>query len=366
MQILFDSSIFFHQKHGGISRYFLNIYKEFVHRKINTKILAPIHSNTFLKDSSCKSKLNFYVTRYPKNTRKLFKFYNQTITDLYLKIYKPDILHKTFYEKNLNKNKKVKKVLTVMDLAHEIYYKDYGFNENFRHKKLSIQNLDHIICSSNQTKKDFLNYYDFPEKRIDVVYMGAEQFINCKIVELNEIDGPFLLYVGQRGKYKNFINLLKAYNLSKNLKKDFKLVCFGGGKFTREEHELFKKENLNTNNLFQLDGDDNKLLSLYRGASAFIYPSIIEGLGLPPLEAMLQGCPVIASNHPAILEAVDVAAETFDPFDLEDIKKKIEKVLYDESYKETLIKNGFKQSKLFTWNKCASETLDVYNKIQIK
>jgi glycosyltransferase involved in cell wall biosynthesis len=81
---------------------------------------------------------------------------------------------------------------------------------------------------------------------------------------------------------------------------------------------------------------------------------------------MLQGCPVITSNHPAILEAVDVAAETFDPFDLEDIKQKIEKVLYDRSYKEALIKNGFKQSKLFTWNKCASETLDVYNKIQIK
>jgi len=196
--------------------------------------------------------------------------------------------------------------------------------------------------------------------------MGAEQFINCKIIELNEIDGPFLLYVGQRGKYKNFINLLKAYNLSKNLKKDFKLVCFGGGKFTKEEHELFKKDNLNTNNLFQLDGDDNKLLSLYRGASAFIYPSIIEGLGLPPLEAMLQGCPVITSNHPAILEAVDVAAETFDPFDLEDIKQKIEKVLYDKIYKEALIKKGFKQSKLFTWNKCASETLEVYNKIQIK
>ena len=90
--------------HENFKKYMcdLNIYKEFVHRKINTKILAPIHNNTFLKDSSYKSKLNFYVTRYPKNTRKLFKFYNQTITDLYLKIYKPDILHKTFYEKNLN------------------------------------------------------------------------------------------------------------------------------------------------------------------------------------------------------------------------------------------------------------------------
>ena len=179
MKILFDYSIFFHQTHGGISRYFLNLYKEFIQKEIDTKIFAPLHNNTFLKNLNYKSNLNFYIKRYPKNTRRIIKYYNQTLTNCYINLYKPEILHKTFYGKNLNNNKKIKKILTVMDLAHEIYYKDYGFKENFQHKKLAIQNLDYIICPSNKTKNDFLSFYDFPEKNIEVVYMGIEQFKNC-------------------------------------------------------------------------------------------------------------------------------------------------------------------------------------------
>jgi len=363
MKILFDYSIFFHQQQGGISRYFLNIYKEFIQKKIDTKILAPLHNNIFLKNSNYKSNLNLYIKSYPKNTRKIIKFYNQTLTNFYINLYKPEILHKTFYEKNLNKNKKVKKILTVMDLAHEIYYKDYRFKENFKHKKLAIQNLDHIICPSNKTKNDFLSYYNFPEKNIDVVYMGIEQFKNCNINNVKRIDDPFLLYVGGRDKYKNFINLVKAYAISKNLKNDFKIIFFGGGKFNEEELNLFKKYNLNINNLIQISGDDNQLLYLYKKASAFIFPSIIEGLGLPPLEAMSQGCPVISSNHPAILEAVGGAAETFNPLSIDDIVQKIENVLYDKTYTNTLIKKGIDRSKLFSWNRCANETLNVYKKI---
>ena len=362
MKILFDYSIFFHQPHGGISRYFLNLYKEFIKKEIDTKILAPIHNNTFLKDSNYKSNLNLYIKRYPKNTRKIIKFYNQTLTNVYSNLYKPEILHKTFYEKNLNKNRKIKKILTVMDLAHEIFYKDYGFDENFKHKKLSIQNLDFIICPSNKTKNDFLSYYDFPEKNIEVVYMGVEQFKDCNIENVKVIDDPFLLYVGSRNKYKNFINLVKAYSISRNLKKDFKIICFGGGKFNKDELNLFKELNLDNNSIIQINGDDSQLLYLYKKASAFIFPSIIEGLGLPPLEAMSQGCPVISSNHSAILEGVGDAAEIFDPIQIEDIMQKIEKVLYDKTYTKTLIKKGIERSRLFSWKRCANETLDIYKK----
>ena len=363
MKILFDYSIFFHQTHGGISRYFLNLYKEFIQKEIDTKILAPLHNNTFLKNLNYKSNLNSYIKRYPKNTRRIIKYYNQTLTNCYINLYKPEILHKTFYGKNLNKNKKIKKILTVMDLAHEIYYKDYGFKENFQHKKLAIQNLDYIICPSNKTKNDFLSFYDFPEKNIEVVYMGIEQFKNCNTSNVKIINEPFLLYIGGRDGYKNFINLVKAYSLSNNLKNDFKIICFGGGKFNNEELNLFKKYDLNIANLIQISGDDSQLLYLYKKASAFIFPSIIEGLGLPPLEAMSQECPVITSNHPAILEAVDDAAETFDPLNIEDILQKIENVLYDKTHTNILIKKGMARSKLFSWERCANETLNVYKKM---
>ena len=364
MKILFDYSIFFHQKHGGISRYFLNLYKEFIQKKIDARILAPIHNNTFLKNLNYNSSIDLYIKKYPKNTRKIFKFYNQTLTDFYVSLYKPEILHKTFYEKNLNKDKKVKKILTVMDLAHEIYYMDYGYKENFKHKKIALQNLDCIICPSKKTKNDFLSYYDFPEEKIEVVYLGIEQFKNINIDDVKIINDSFLLYVGNRDKYKNFINLIKAYAISASLKKDFKIVCFGGGEFSKIELDLFKDNNLDANNLIQINGDDSQLLYLYRKASAFVFPSIIEGFGLPPLEAMSQSCPVISSNHSAIIEGVGDAAETFDPLDVGDIAQKINNVLYNKTYANILIKKGIDRSKLFSWKKCASETLNVYKKIQ--
>ena len=112
-----------------------------------------------------------------------------------------------------------------------------------------------------------------------------------------------------------------------------------------------------------MDGDDNQLCYLYKNAKAYIFPSKYEGLGLPHLEAMSLGCPVISSNHEAILEAVGNAAELFNPNNCEELFLKMEETLYSPDKIKDLIDKGFERSKIFTWEKCASETLDVYKKI---
>ena len=194
--------------------------------------------------------------------------------------------------------------------------------------------------------------------------MGIHQFESLDTNNINKIDKPFILYVGDRKRYKNFKNFIKAFSISKKIQNDFKLVCFGGGSFTDEEKKNLTELGVNINKISQIEGDDNQLCYLYKNAKAFIFPSIYEGFGMPQLEAMSLGCPVISSNHEAIIEAVGNAAKLFDPNIPEDIAVKMNDVLYsDEIIKELKLK-GLERSKIFTWEKCANETLDLYKKIK--
>ena len=363
MKVILDYSIFFHQKYGGISRYFLNLHNQYLKKDIDAKIIAPIHSNIFLKNSKYNNFNGCYIKDYPKYTRKILKTYNHFFSKFFSKLFKPDIIHKTFYYKNFDNNHKIKKILTVYDLAHEIYYKEYNNSEINKPKKNALKNVDYIICPSNKTKSDLINYYQVPEDKIKVIYMGIHKFEDIKNKNLSIKSDPFILYVGDRKRYKNFHTLLKAFSISSKVQKDFKLICFGGGKFNDDEKKKIIDFKIEKNKIIQIDGDDEKLFHLYKNAKVFVFPSKYEGLGLPHLEAMSIGCPVISSNHEAILEAVGDAAELFNPNSAEELCFKMEETLYSSEKIKNLINKGFDRSKEFSWKKCSNETLEVYKKI---
>ena len=364
MKILFDYSIFSHQKLGGISRYFVNLHK-YMNRFENTdcKIFTPIHFNKFLKSYMDKKNNYLYLKDYPKFTRKLINFINFNSSKIYCKYFKPDIIHKTFFNYNFDNNKKTKKIITVYDLIHEIYHKDFNKSDTYLPKKKFLNIVDSIICPSNKTKNDLIYFYNIKPEKINVIYMGINKFNDYKELEFSKKLMPYLLYVGDRKRYKNFKNLIIALSIKKNILNDFKLVCFGGGKFSDTEKILFKDHKINESEIIQLEGDDNILFNLYKNAIAFIFPSTYEGLGLPQLEAMSLGCPVISSNHEAILEAVGKSAALFNPSDPEDIINVIEKTIYSQEKLDELKKKGFERSKLFSPEKCAKETLNLYKKI---
>jgi glycosyltransferase involved in cell wall biosynthesis len=360
MKILFDYSIFFHQKRGGISRYFLNLQAQFLKNNADIKIFAPIHQNIFLKDNKIKNSFNLYLNEYPLYTRKVLKKINHLTSSLFYKFYKPDIVHNTFFENDIiNKSKKV---ITVYDLIHEIYYNDYGNKKDYRPKKNSLYNADQIICISNKTKEDLINFYNIDHNKINVVYLGVQKFNKVENQSLS-FSKPFLLYVGFRSKYKNFSNLIKAYSLSNKLQNDFDIICCGGGKFSKIEKENILNLKIDFSKIKQIDVNDNELGYFYKNASLLIYPSLYEGFGLPTIEAMSLGCPVISSNHSAIIETVGGAAKLFDPTKPEEIKFSIENTVYSKEISKNLIEKGYERSKLFTWKKCAEETMDIYNKL---
>lgn len=134
--------------------------------------------------------------------------------------------------------------------------------------------------------------------------------------------------MGKRERYKNFINFIKAFSNSHQLKKDFNIICFGGGPFTKNEKDLFVNYNISEIVLNSKNNEDLYLYNLYKNAKCLVYPSLHEGFGLPPLEAMSLGCPVISSNHEAILEAVSDAASLFNPLEIDDITRALINTIY--------------------------------------
>lgn len=355
MKILYDYSIFAHQPLGGISRYYINL-DQLIKKNNKSIILAPIHFNKFL--NSYKNYKGTFIKKFPKFTSKIFRFYNNSMSNKFLTSFKPDIFHKTYYNNYFPKNFSGKKIITVYDLIHEKFYKDYNFKENYRAKTKQLENSDSIIAISNKTKSDLIEYYNISPKKIFVTHLGINSLPSTS--EYNIINQPYILFVGDRKRYKNFSNLLKAYSLSKKINNNFKLVLFGGGDLFESEKEIIIKYKINPNSIIQISGSDENLSSLYRFSSLFIFPSKYEGFGLPLLEAASLKCPVACSDIEVFREIMDDGAYYFNPNSVDDIIDNLEKVLLSDSLKKDLVSRASKRLSNFSWSKCADQTLKVY------
>ena len=171
------------------------------------------------------------------------------------------------------------------------------------------------------------------------------------------MEKKFFLYVGSRATYKNFKLITQCFKNNKNFN-DYKIICFGGGQFTIYEKENFKKLNISP-----VDGGDDILVKLYKEAKCLILPSEYEGFGIPALEAMELGCPVLSSNIAALKETCGDAALYFNPYSEEELMQKINLFISNESLRNKLIKKGLERAGLFSWKKCAEQTLTLYNSI---
>jgi len=361
MKICFDNEIFWTQKFGAISsRYFYNLIKTLSNNNnLDVKVFAKFYLNNKLDDLSKKIVIGNRVKFKPPFTGIIFKKLNSLFLDNKIKLYKPDIIHKTYYSNHLKNYNKSMVVLTVFDLWHEKNSKTF-----YRPKEYSLKISDHIVCPSISTKNDLMEIYNIDRNKITVTYFGIEKFAGIKIKnDIKNSQKPFLLFVGARGRYKNFINFIKAYSKSQKMIKDFNIVCFGGGNFSSDEVDLFKKLKIFNFIFNDKNNDDQTLLTLYKSAKCLVYPSAHEGFGLPPIEAMSLGCPTITSNHAGIMEGVGKASAVFNSNSIPQIQMVMEEYLYTSDKLNKLIELGKEQAKKFSWDKCATETLEVYKKL---
>lgn len=360
MKIAFDYTIFMFQKYGGISRYFMELSRA-LNTSANCKIIAPISTNAYYNKIN-QSFFNLLKLReIPRFSTKLIKNFNFITSTMYMKCWKPDIIHKTYFNNHNYQSINAKKILNVWDLNHEIYPELYNKKKGWRPKKISLTTADHVICSSNKTRNDLEKYYNFDLKKTSVVYQGVNQFKKTELINFDK--KKYLLYVGNRSKYKNFENLLIALSINKQILQDFKLICFGEEVITPFEINLIKKLKLNDKNILFISGDDQKLQNYYLNSTALIYPSRNEGFGFPPLEAMSFGCPVITSNNSAILEATNLPVYSFDPESPSDMAIKIQNIIYSKTTTNFLINHGLSRIKELSWEKTSLKTLEVYKEV---
>lgn len=239
----------------------------------------------------------------------------------------------------------------------------------------SMRKADKIITISEKTKEDLIQYTRIPEEKIKTIYLGVDaKFKILKEEDIQELknryDLPenFILYLGSEQSRKNFIFLIKAfYCLKKKYNLKIKLVKAGRSQITEKQRkktfELINKLNLTKDIIFIDYIPEKDLTTLYNAANLFVYPSLYEGFGLPPLEAMACGTPVITSNTTSLPEVVGEAGIIVDPHNIKELRDAMYNVLKDPELGNELSKKGLKRAKMFSWERTAQETWKVYEDI---
>jgi len=364
LKVAFDEQVFLLQQYGGISRYLCNLAQCLsAMPNVSVQVSAPLHINRNLAELSDVSGSRYFLphldTKFTRPVRALSHF----LSGMAIKRFRPDILHETYYRKS-RRLPGVRHVLTVYDLIHERF--GHMFENSHMTsgpKKAAALRADHVICISESTRRDLIAICGVPEEKTSVIYLGADlAFLNARPA-INLITRPYLLYVGKRDGYKNFAGFLRAFVTSSCLKSTFDIVCFGGGAFTEAELSLACELGLSPEQMSHRIGSDQTLADLYGGAQVFVYPSLYEGFGIPPLEAMAADCPVCCSNTSSIPEVVGKAGEYFDPTCPESMTAAIEAVAFSEIRRADLVVLGRKQLSRFSWEKCAQETEILYRKL---
>lgn len=327
-----------------------------------------------------------YLIELPKINaeNKIFKFPNKILGKLWDAFNFPpietflgdlDVFHATHFLAPPIKSAKL--VVTIHDLAFvrfpECFTKEQGA-QYVRRVRLSCDKAHMIISDSWSTKKDIVEFFKIPPEKITVVPLAAQEIFNrsvdpteCSyVLDKYKLFGKYILFVGTIEPRKNLVRLFQAYDrLPADIKKEYQLILAGGKGWLNKEiyTEVEKLRLINNGIKFLGYVPDSDIPALLKNATVFVYPSLYEGFGLPPLEAMASGVPVISSNISSIPEVVGEAGILIDPCSVEQISEAMQKVIQDEELATRMSKQGLVRAKQFSWEKTARATLEVYRKV---
>jgi len=388
MNLLFDHQIFYRQNYGGVSRYFCELMNQFS-KDPDINFLLPLrfvqndnlsqfpqlnkywsgrynglYNNHFV--SSLQKKIRFNALNFGLN----FLINNQGESIRLLQKQDFDVFHPTYYEPYFMKYLQKKPyVLTVYDMIHEIFPQYFKANDQTKvWKKQLIENATAIIAISENTKQDILKFTNANPDRVHVIYLGNPfEHMNMPVNDTSDQDSPvfnypYLLFVGDRHAYKNFNFFIDSVADILHKNGELHIVCAGSLPFTRVEKKFLKNLNI-IDKVHHVKIDSTLLKKLYKNARAFVFPSLYEGFGLPVLEAFSCGCPAIVSRSSSLPEIGGDGAIYFEPSDRESIILAVETVLFNEMFREELIKKGYNRLKFFSWEKTADSTKKVYNNL---
>jgi len=368
MKILLDPQIFHQQTYGGISRYYTEVFSILSKRK-DVEVVLPIYNsdNAYLKETNLTIQdkglelLLRILAFFKISTRSLRKKKSDQLLENIFQANDYDVCIPTYYNPYfLDKINNKPFVLTVYDMIHELL-PQYFIGDSFdvvNRKALLLDKATKIIAVSHNTKKDILKIYPHinPDK-ISVIYHGS----SIKVDHSTHVELPenYMLYVGARANYKNFKFLVQS--VAPLLKKDSTLILLaaGGGKFDEEEIEYLKYLGIEKQ-VLQRRFEENELGHFYQKAKCFVLPSLYEGFGIPVLESMACGCPIILSTLGSLPEIAGDAGIYFDSESENDLREKIEMLLNDSEKRQFFGQKGLEHVKKYNWETAAEECLKVY------
>jgi alpha-1,3-rhamnosyl/mannosyltransferase len=267
-------------------------------------------------------------------------------------------------------------VATIYDLSFLLYPETHPVERVRRMERYfypRLNQVSHFIAISEAAKQDIVQHLGLSPENITVTPLAVEgtmapmssESADSILSKYGLKYGHYILYVGTLEPRKNIFNLIQAYaGLSSSLKNKYPLVLGGDRGWLMENLERqMDRLGIRSNTLVTGYLPQENLPAFYSGASVFVYPSLYEGFGLPVLEAMACGTPVVTSNVSSIAEIVGEGGIQVDPNDVKSLRNAIERVIEDTHLKENLRTLGFKRAKLFSWENCARDTLDVYSRV---
>lgn len=358
---------------GGIGRYCKELFprilaldeENFYYLFYNKKIADPNQLNIFNRFKNVQlveTNIRHYSLAEQTSFLRLLNKYNLDL------VHFPNFNVPYFYNKPF--------VVTIHDMVHHKISgaKKSRFLHFLAYTKIierAAKNSKYIITVSEYSKQDITNYLGIPAEKIHVAYEGSSLKTEISDELLNEVKTryllkrPYFLFVGVLERKKNIINLTRGFDyFLQKYKADMDLVIVGkaDSHYPDIKHKAMDIKNQNSL-VFTGQVDEVELCALYKGAYAFITASLHEGFGLPGVEALSFGLPLLASNLPVFNEIYDNACVYFDPLDQKDIGEKMQLLSRDDKFYGQIQHKSFQRSLLFNWENTARETLKIYQKI---
>jgi len=378
MKVLIDGTPIFRNR-SGVGQYLYRLFHELF--KLDKKNSYKIYGFLFVG-----KKFEAPYNKLPKNVSyRLIRYLPSKVHNVVsrrlvvppidlLTAYKTDVaIYTNFVRAPLSfGGKTITFIYDISFLTHRQFSNEKNARLLNKEVPKAVEKSDLIITISENAKEEIIKHYGADASKIRIVYPAVDHKMFhrsgkneiSKVKKKYNLSKKYILYTGTIEPRKNIVGIIDAYKaLPQRLRDEYQLVLAGGKGWKDEEIkqslEAAKGENICLTGYVR----DEDLPSMYSGASVFVYPSFYEGFGMPPLEAMACGVPVITSNNSSLPEAVGIAGITINAEDTKALTKNITRVLTDEKLAKNMIKEGYLQAKKFSWTVSAAKLKDIIDTI---
>jgi mannosyltransferase len=363
MKIILDNIIYSHVNQGGVSNYWFELSKFLIEKRSDDLFF---YEEKNAKDNFHRKQLNMQNNELIKGQSSFDSSIKKRLSKVKISIEDFFLFHSSYY-RPVSESKNFVEVTTVHDFTHNYYS---SFLKKILHNKLKyscIKRSKGIICISESTYSDLKKFCPTSKnQKVAIIHNGVSDEYHLidksnnslanEFIDSFNLQKPYILFVGGRANYKNFNFVAKLLKEEK----EFNLVIIGGA-LNPNEIKLFDQESLKRIKIIS-NIENSELNIFYNYAHALIYPSSYEGFGIPIIEAMRAGCPVLALRNSSIIEVSGNAAILENDLNLSSFKKGLED-LKNDNFRNDIINKGFEQSLKFSWDKCCNQTYEFYKEI---